>query len=130
MGKHCLASPLGATVGVPAWPPTVPLPLRCTRLSHPVLLVIELTPVGVCCPDRLASSPLLSPACHLCLAAILLARSALPAQTFLRFVLLSGCVVYWKACDYDALSPRDLFRKKSSAGAGTFASTTAASAPG
>jgi hypothetical protein len=37
---------------------------------------------------------LVSSASHLCLAAILLAKSALPASTFLWIVLLSGYVVY------------------------------------
>jgi hypothetical protein len=31
---------------IAAWPPTVRLPLRCSRIAHLVLLVFVLTPVG------------------------------------------------------------------------------------
>jgi hypothetical protein len=50
--------PWGLPLVIPAWPPTVRLPLRCSRIAHLVLLVLVLTSVGVCCPHRLASSPL------------------------------------------------------------------------
>jgi hypothetical protein len=33
---------------VPAWPTTVRLPLRCTRIAHLLLLVLVLNLVGVC----------------------------------------------------------------------------------
>jgi hypothetical protein len=58
-------------------PATVRLPLRCTRIAHLVLLVLVLYPVGVFVPTGLPH--LLSSASQLCLAFILLARSALPS---------------------------------------------------
>jgi hypothetical protein len=33
----------------------------------------------------------------------------------LEVVLLSGYVVFWEACDWDALKPRDLFLKRKNA---------------
>jgi hypothetical protein len=101
-GRHCLATSLGATFGDSC---------LATHGSLASALYTHCSS-GIACSCAPPCGSLLSPqalphllssAYHLCLAAFLLARSALPASTFMRFVLLSGYVVYWEACDWYAL---------------------------